>query len=212
MDSSHPLQVVTPTLDGDVLTHLALTEASFSPGQLARILPKGSVEGVRKVLHRLTEQGIVTATRAGDAAVLYALNRDHLGADAVVALAHQATTLRERLEQHLARWEHPPVHAALFGSWARGTATVGSDVDVFLVRPADVDDDAWDAQVDELRRVLTRWTGNDARPFVVDKEDLPRRSGEPILRSVRDEGITVHGDPAWLRTHLRTRSRRGQGS
>ena len=113
MDARHPLAVVTPTLDGDVLHHLALTGAALTPGQLARLLPKASIEGTRKVLNRLAKQGIVLSTRVGDAATTYELNRDHLAADAVIALAQQARTLRERIETFIADWKVLPVYAAL---------------------------------------------------------------------------------------------------
>ncbi|RMI09251.1 nucleotidyltransferase domain-containing protein [Cellulomonas triticagri] len=215
MDATHPLAVITPTLDGDVLNHLALTQAAFTPGQLTRLLPKASVEGVRKVLNRLAKQGIVTATRVGNAAMMYELNREHLGADAVIALANQARTLRDRIATCLTAWEHPPVYAALFGSWSRGAATAESDVDLFLVRPDDADDDTWTGQVDSLQHLVARWTGNDARPFVIDEHDLPERGAEPVLRSIRSEGLTMYGDPRWLhrriKPHVLTRRRAEAG-
>lgn len=205
MDATHPLAVITPTLDGDVLTHLALVQAAFTPGQLARLLPKASVEGVRKVLHRLAKQGVVTATRVGNAAVTYEFNREHVGAGAVLALANQATTLRGRIAEHLGRWDIPPVYAALFGSWARGAAAVESDVDLFLVRPEDADEEEWAAQVDELQGLVSRWTGNDARPFVIDEADVTARASDPVLRSIRSEGVTMHGHTAWLRQRVQPR-------
>lgn len=213
VDAQHPLAVITPTLDGDVLTHLALTEMAFTPGQLSRLLPKGSVEGTRKVLHRLAKQGIVVATRAGDAATTYELNRDHLAADAVVALANQARMLRQRIEKLVASWEEPPVYVALFGSWARGQATVESDVDVLLVQPDDADGAQWDSQLDALQQAVSRWTGNDARPFVIDESDLPHRRTEPVLQSIRSEGVTLYGDAAWFRTQVKPRrlARRAEG-
>lgn len=203
MDARHPLRVVTPSLDGDVLTHLALTHASFTPGQLARLLPKASVEGVRRVLNRLVDQGIVLATRVGDTAVVYALNHEHVGADAVIALANQARTLWTRIGEHLAGCDVPPVYAAVFGSWARGAATVESDVDILLVRPASASDDVWERQVLDLQEQVTRWTGNDARPFVLDEAELDHRSGDAVLTSIVDEGLTVYGDPTWLRSRVR---------
>lgn len=205
MDVTRPLAVVTPTLDGDVLRHLALTDAAYTAGQLARLLPKGSVAGVRKVLQRLAEQGIVTVSRAGSAALTFQLNREHVGADAVIALARQAHTLRARLEELLATWDLPPLYAALFGSWSRGEATTRSDVDVILVRPDSADEGAWDEQVDDMQRRVSRWTGNDARPFVVDEGELDVYASEPVLASIRREGLTVYGDPRWLRRRAHPR-------
>jgi hypothetical protein len=199
MDARHPLRVVTPTLDGDVLTRLALAEASFTPGQLQRLLPDASVAGIRRVLNRLADEGIVTATKVGTSAVVYALNRDHLAADAVVALANQPAALRARIGGELDSWARPPVYAALFGSWARGEATTTSDIDLFLVRPTEVDDGLWAEQVDALEADVSRWTGNDARSYVVEEQRLEELRTEPVLASIRDEGLTVHGSSAWFR-------------
>ena len=207
MDVRRPLAIVTPTLDGDVLTRLALADASFTPGQLQRLLPDASVAGVRRVLKRLTAQGIVIATPVGDAAVTYSLNREHLGASAVIELAQQATTLRRRISEELEAWQYPPLYAAIFGSWARGEATTSSDIDLFLVRPHDVSDDDWDAQVSTLERSVWRWTGNDARSLVVDEVPLSGAVEEPVLADIRQEGLTVHGSAQWLRTVMQRTAR-----
>lgn len=67
MDIGHPLATVTPTVDGDVLAVLAQNEATFTPGQLRRLLGRYSEAGIRKVLMRLTEQGVVHGDRVGNA-------------------------------------------------------------------------------------------------------------------------------------------------
>src|SRR5690554_1976209 len=67
MQVQRPLATITPTLDGDVLAVLVGTDVAFTPGQVARMVPSASVEGIRKVLKRLAEQGIVTVDRVGNA-------------------------------------------------------------------------------------------------------------------------------------------------
>lgn len=197
------MAVVTPTLDGDVLAVLAQVEAAFTPGQAARLIPDASVEGIRKVLRRLAAQGIVVSERAGQA-YTYRLNRDHLAAEHIVALAHQRATLLLRLEQLLTDWAVAPVYGALFGSAARGSMRPDSDIDVFLVRP-DVDDVIWEAQTGDLASTVTRWTGNDTR--LLDLTEVEVRAGvlssDPILQSIADDGLTIAGRPTWMRTHLR---------
>lgn len=190
-------------MDGDVLARLALAEEAFTPGQLQRLLPEASVDGVRKVLNRLATQGIVTSTRIGSAAITYALNRDHLAADSIIALANQGSMLRDKIQARLGNWAHPPAYAAVFGSWARGTATTESDVDLFLVRPSRTPDDAWDEQVGHLEEDVSRWTGNDARCLVVDSGRLVEMRHEPVLHSIMREGLTLYGEPATLRRVLK---------
>ena len=85
MDLAMPLAVVTPTLDAAVLHALAATTARASGAQVHRMAGTGSPDGVRKVLTRLVAQGIVLADEYPNA-TLYLLNRDHVAAEAIVAL------------------------------------------------------------------------------------------------------------------------------
>lgn len=203
MDLSRPLSTVTATLDADVLAVLADHEGSYTTGQLQRVLPRYSQEGIRKTLRRLAKQGIVVADRVGNA-FAYSLNRDHLAAEHIVGLARLPQTFLERVEQRLASWEVPPVYAAVFGSAVRASMTVDSDVDLLLIRPDDVDDDLWEARVRGLVDDVTRWVGNDTRPleFTV-AEVMARGRDEPVLRDVLREGLTVAGNRAWLARQLR---------
>jgi len=213
MDSAHPLAVVTPTLDGDVLARLALADAAFTPGQLQRLVPTASVDGVRRVLNRLSTQGIVIATRVGNAAVMYTLNRDHVAAPAIVSLASQHVVVRHRLREAIAAWDLKPVHAALFGSWARRDGDAASDIDLLLVRPDDdgspqdrrhagLADELWDDQIAKLESDLTRWTGNDARALVISELQFVQHPDDPVLVSVAHEGTPVHGDAAAFRKRV----------
>ncbi|MGH3544691.1 MAG: nucleotidyltransferase domain-containing protein [Mycobacteriales bacterium] len=202
MELSRPLAVVTPTLDGDVLAVLSQRDTAFTTGQLHRVLLRPSVEGIRKVLQRLTEQGIVHSDRVGNA-FAYRLNRDHLAAASIVALARLQETFLKRLEDRLRSWEIPPRYAAVFGSAARGSMTVDSDLDLLLVRPDDAQDDQWETQVNELVSDVTRWTGNDTRPLQFAVGELATRGGyEPVLHAVVKDGLTVAGTRAWLAKQL----------
>lgn len=206
MQVQRPLATVTPTLDGDVLTVLAGTEVAFTPGQAARMIPSASVEGIRKVLKRLAEQGIVTVDRVGNA-YTYRLNRDHLAAPAVLQLADQRATLLTRIEDTLAGWPVQPVYGAMFGSAARGQMRADSDVDIFLVRSDDSDVVAWESLTRDLAAAVTRWTGNDTR--ILDMTEAEVHDGaaieDPVLHSVAAEGLTVAGSPRWLHSLLRDR-------
>lgn len=187
--------MVTPTLDGDVLAALARADASFTTGQLHRMLPAGSEDGVRRVLRRLAGQGVVTADRVGNA-YSYRLNQEHLAAEHVVGLANLMSAFLARLTARLEAWDPQPVYAAVFGSAARGGMRLDSDIDLLLVRPDGADDDAWDEQAQALTAAMTRWTGNDARALVLDEEDVV--PGEPVLKDVLAHGLTVAGSRAWL--------------
>lgn len=206
MQFSRPLAVVTPTLDGPVLTALAAADGPFTTGQLTRVLGEGSEEGIRKVLRRLTAQGILSAERIGPA-FAYRLNRTHLAAEPILALAGLRTTFLTRLERLLSAWAQPPAYAAVFGSAGRGTMRPDSDIDLLLVRP-DSRDDVWDTQLEDLVTAVSSWTGNDLRPLVYTLIELDAARGEPVLLDILEGGITVAGDRSWLKRRVRPRKAR----
>lgn len=188
-----PFATVTPTLDGDLLTALAHSDQWFTVPQLTRVVGRGSPDGIRKVLVRLAAEGLVESI-SGGRSKLYRLNRDHLAAPAVLELANLRTTLIGRLHDEMSAWSYPPAYAALFGSGARGTMTVESDLDLFLLRPDDAGD-SWDDDVDSMKEAASRWTGNDVQVLEFAAEEARgNESAEPVLQDVIHEGITVLGD------------------
>lgn len=208
MELSRPLAVVTPSVDGDVLRVLALADTDFTPGDVHELLGRYSIPGVRRSLERLATQGIVTRRAAGRA-YLFGLNRDHLGADPIIALARSRERLLERLAEETRSWSEVPVYGAVFGSAARADHRVDSDLDILLVHPLGHDADVWANQVVTLSRHATAWTGNDARvlsygPVEVMDDDPPDR----VLHDAADEGLAFVGDPGWLRRTLRQADRR----
>lgn len=209
MQLNRPFATVTPTLDGDVLTILATHDATFTTGQIHRILDGFSEEGIRKVLARLVLQGVVLADRVGNA-FMYRLNSEHLAAEPIKALARLTNTFFSRLEQHLDEWDEPPVYAAVFGSAATGRMTLHSDVDIFLVRGRDATESSWSRSVRELTTAVTGWTGNDARVVEFTIDELRRSGAEPMVRDVVEHGLTVAGSRAWLVKQLRAIPKKDQ--
>lgn len=212
MQLNRPFATVTPTLDGDVLAVLATADVTFTISQIQRILTTVSGEGIRKVLTRLTAQGVVLHDRAGRTNT-YRLNTEHLAAEPIVALSRLTSTFLSRLEEHLSGWGKELRYAAVFGSAATGRMSLGSDIDLFLVRTSDPehegheeDSDAWEKRVTELARLVTAWTGNDSRivEYAEDQLCTAAAGGEPLLRDVAQQGLTVAGTRTWLNTQLRT--------
>ncbi|MEB3068848.1 nucleotidyltransferase domain-containing protein [[Mycobacterium] vasticus] len=202
MELHRPFATVTPTLDGDVLAVLATHDSAFTTGQIHRILDRFSEEGVRKVLARLVAQGVVTANRVANA-FSYQLNRDHLAAEPIMALAGLSNTFLSKLEGELDQWDHPPKFAAVFGSALHGTMTVHSDIDLFLVQDRGSPDAAWTHHVDELAARITGWTGNDARIISYTIGELRRAAAEPMVGEICVSGLTLAGSRAWFLNQVR---------
>jgi hypothetical protein len=214
MELQAPFRVITPTLDGDVLGVLASADADFTPPQVHRLLGRHSVDGVRRVLVRLAEQGIALSRPAGRAQ-LYRLNRDHLAAPAILQLARAKELLLERLSGLVKGWRVPCEYGAVFGSATRTDMGPGSDLDLFLVRPEDVgpDDPFWFQQTIALSKATTAWTGNDTRILEYGADELRAAVGaaDPVLSSVRLDGLPFAGPDGYLdrlfTAHFRLASR-----
>ncbi len=201
MRIQRPFEVVTPTVDGVVLQVLAGANSAFTITQIHRLAGEFSEAGVRKAVYRLVEQGIVTEFHVGRTGA-YELNREHLAADAIIAIAQSGESLLGRLREHLARFTKAAAFGALFGSAARSDMRTSSDIDLLLVRPADVEEDneIWLGEIGELERKVTRWTGNDTRVIVVSESELTRPGFEPdpLLKNVAKNGLVVAGRADYL--------------
>ncbi|MGH9268378.1 MAG: nucleotidyltransferase domain-containing protein, partial [Acidimicrobiales bacterium] len=77
-------------------------------------------------------------------------------------LSRSRETVLEELGSLASQMDPTPVSAIVFGSLARGEADALSDVDVVLVRPADVDEDdePWASSSEQWRSMARRLTGN----------------------------------------------------
>lgn len=207
MQLQSPFALVTPTLDGEILPVLARVESSLTVGQIRTLLPHRSDEGIRKALRRLNAQGIVNSELVGDV-VGHRLNRRHLAAPQVVAIARLRDTLIERMQESLKVWPTPPRWTALFGSAARGEMRADSDIDVFMVDPG-ADADLWETWTSGFAADVSAWTGNDLRLLTFTEEEVRHGAArrDPIIESLLADALVVSGPPDWLRRTVRSARR-----
>ena len=202
MQLDRPFLVVTPTVDGDVLAALARADAAFTGRGLHRLIGRHSADGVRRAAERLARQGVVDVAVAGPSK-LYSLNREHLAAAHVIALARLREEFLDRLRRRIAEWRLQPVYAALFGSAATAQMRDDSDVDLFVVRPdtAVTEHGDWAEQLRTLAHDGSRWTGNDLRIFELSDADaqLGAMRSDQVLIDIRDHGIRLVGSAGYLR-------------
>jgi predicted nucleotidyltransferase len=180
---------------------LARAETWFTTSRLRALAGTGSAEGVRKVLKRLVDQGVVDTQVAGNT-FLYRLNRDHLAAPAIVELSRLDERFRDRLREAVEQFHTKPVYAFLFGSAARGMMRHDSDIDILLVREGSPGD-RWESDLQTLRDKVHRWTGNDPRVIVYDRSEiLGARDDEPVLDSIATEGAAFVGSASQFRKDI----------
>lgn len=197
MDVSKPFQALLPTVDSAVLSVLAGSTRPRTGREIARLATR-SHPAVQKVLDRLTEHGLVEQRPAGRSFV-YTLNRDHLAAPAVEALADMRAGLFGRLRVAVGDWAVQPLHASVFGSTARGDGDAESDIDLFVVRPDNVspENPTWRQQLEDLGDAVKRWSGNHAGISEVDAADVARLVAEnpPIVSDLRADAVELAGEP-----------------
>lgn len=200
MDVSNPMADVVPSAHGPVLSVLAATTTPLTGRKIAELTdPRVSQPRVARILVGLTEAGLVDRIQAGSAS-LFALNREHLAAGAVEALATVRTRLWERISEHAAGWAHSPEAIVVYGSAARGDGDTTSDIDLLVVRPASVEEDdrEWERDLTALGFAVPRWTGNPCE--ILDRSPDQLRAmagaGERLLGEIRRDGRAVVGSLA----------------
>lgn len=201
MDLSDPIGDVIPTLEGRVLQVLARTDLPLSGSRVAAFIPSATREGVRLALNRLVRAGLVNS-RPSPPAVVFSANRRHLLWPAVARLVSDTDQivhlLKTRIVEMTARQladASSCTAVALFGSVARGEARPDSDVDLLVVTPDEVGDDAGEALVAALIDEVQAATGNQCNVYAVRRrhfDDLIR-TGDPMIASWDREALTVQG-------------------
>lgn len=197
MDLTEPAAALVPGLTAALLPALASRTGGATPEQLRRVAGRGTPAGVRRALERLAEHGLVNSVRVGAASAMYEINREHILYPVVQALLDADHALTQRLSDALATWDRGPMSAALFGSAARGDGDARSDIDLLVVRPADLADDepSWVDQLHQLRSQVLSWTGNHLQILERTEDELTAlaRDGEPIFDELRRDAVSVFG-------------------
>jgi len=199
MDLQVPLATITPGLDSVALSVLAGADTAMSATQIQHVGGRGSRYGLVLVLERLVDHGLVIAIPAGRGN-LYRLNRDHVLAPAVMAACQARVEAERRLVEAAGRLTPKPASVAIFGSVARGEATVDSDLDLLIIVATglDTENEAWLGQIDELERQTRLWVGNPLQVTTVTLQQLASMisAGAPIVDEWERDVRTIMGKDA----------------
>jgi predicted nucleotidyltransferase len=190
VDVSRPLTDVVPGARGLLLATLVQLETPVTVRALARhagISPQGTL----RLVNDLSDSGIVLTQLAGRS-LLVSLNRDHLAAEPLVALASLRGRLVERLTAELEGWPHLAA-AWLFGSAARGDGDRTSDIDLLLVAETTVEDEDWVERAADLTGQVRAWTGNKVQLVEHTRGSFANlvKRRNPLVVSLRADGIPL---------------------
>ena len=191
MDLGSPVLDVAPAVRGALLQALARLEQPVTRRRLAAAA--GVAPGnASAVIEELIQAGLVSETVAGRSSMVV-LNRDHLAAGPVLALAGLRGELIRRLRERLSAW--PELNGAwLFGSVARGDADSDSDVDLLIVSD-DLQSQDLHERLSRLQADVRSWTGNDLQLVEHSPSSWRElvRAKSPLVEQIRLDGIALAG-------------------
>jgi predicted nucleotidyltransferase len=185
-----PLSDVVPGARGQVLAALVDREEAVTVRALARaaaVAPQTALS----IVNDLAAAGLVRTQRAGQAQ-LVSLNRAHVLAQPLVALARTRARLTDALSAELAGWAGL-AGAWLFGAAARPGGDRGSVIDLLLVASTSTELPAWADATARLAGQVQGWTGNRVQLVEHSRGSfaLLIRAGNPLVATIRAEGIPL---------------------
>ena len=193
VDFEQPIQAVIPGAQGRILAVLAHTTAELNLRTVARLAGVSPAQASR-VLPHLVDLGVVHRREAPPSA-LFTLNDEHVVGEWLRSLADVRAVVLDRMADAAQRWQPSPVSVIVFGSFARGAASVESDIDVVAVRPPGIADDDWFDPMERWRREIAALTGNQVAIISVDREEVSKalRGRSPLWNDVARDGLVVFG-------------------
>lgn len=167
-----------------MLAALLRTDAPLTGRQVhALINDRYSLWTVQQALTASTRLGLVKSQTIGRANV-HTVNEEHVSIAPLRALLDPIAALTDTVREAVGGEVQAVI---LFGSIARGEATISSDIDLAVIAPAD-----WDGRVDLQDAVRAR-LGNDCDVLVLTPEALRPPGVEPVVHDVLTEGIALIG-------------------
>jgi predicted nucleotidyltransferase len=197
VDLSSPISSVIPSAHGPVLAALVRAGAPLSGRQVAALV-EGQVSRsrVNSVLAELSASGLVLR-EPHPPSVLYELNRRHVAAEYIAALAELRGHLLARIREEVETWARPAVAVWMFGSAARGDGSLDSDIDILVIRPQrlDEDDEVWQSQLTQLAEDVRAWTGNACEVLELSRAEVAEMvsTGQRLATELRQDALHLGG-------------------
>lgn len=194
MDLSTPGGDILGRTRALVLLALARLTEPVSGREVARLAGGIAASSTHRELQALVQIGLVEAKRSSHATT-YTLNRAHVLWPALFEILASPAKVEERLGDLISNALGTTTACALFGSVARGDATVESDIDVLVVTDDEVDSETLEDDLDRVRDDLASFTGNTPQLVAVTRSQLGRmvEADDPLVDSWERDARTISG-------------------
>ncbi len=168
-----------------------LPEKEFTGREIAGLLGV-SHSNVQRAMRILVDDGFAFRRRLGRADI-FRVNRDHFLFQPLAELFVLRRKLPEQVTNDLrSNYDPAALSIVVFGSYARGTADRGSDLDVLVVT------DKPELAEKRTPGLVTRFSRKYGLPLsvkIVRPSDLRKRTLPPYIREALREGVLVSGLP-----------------
>jgi predicted nucleotidyltransferase len=165
MNLSNSISAAIPSAHGPVLQELVLLDRSTTAAILAqRLKLLVGRSRVYEVVTELEESGLVVSESVAGTRLI-SINKEHLAYPGLKALTGLRGKFIEKLQHEFGFWNPRPSLAYVFGSVAKNSSNLHSDVDLLVIRPDSLvaENEDWARQLQDLEVNITKWTGNQAQ-------------------------------------------------
>jgi predicted nucleotidyltransferase len=181
-----PFGGIIPGVRGAVLAVLLRTGTSLTGRRVhALISDRYSLSAVQETLRVLTHLGLVDSRTVGRAGV-HTINEDHCSIAPLRALLDPVAALTAAVREAV---DDGVKAVILFGSTARGEATLTSDIDLAVIARS-----GWDGR-NRLEDAVRKQLGNNCDVLVFTSAEFNRlvASGEPVVADILADGVALLG-------------------
>jgi predicted nucleotidyltransferase/biotin operon repressor len=174
-------------------------DEDFSQSELAEQVD-AAYTTINKIIHQLEDFGAVTMTERGTATYVQ-LNRDSPYVEILEQLAEMDADLLQEAAQRYAEELLDQVEdvtaVVLFGSVASGWPTKDSDIDVLIL--VDGDTGLIEQRAQALADKYSREQQVPVSPLVMEEDQFKAEldNDAPLPTRIKENGITLVGDPPW---------------
>jgi len=193
-----PLSTLFPGAHSHIIRQL-LRESEPQSGRAIAMKLGTSVGKSRviEVLGDLAALGIVDREIVGSSH-LFSINRDHICYQSLKALVNPLPSLTRHIQRIVSGFQSVPIAVVIFGSVAKGSSQIGSDLDLLVVRPnqTDPEDPAWESQTLELVVRLERLTGYPVQLVEYSEREFQSLvdRGSRLVSELSESGMVISGE------------------